>query len=65
VQYPPADHAQVVAGTPSWNATPTKPSYRLAELTVDREPAYQEIYGRYYAGMAMRSIPFSPYSSLP
>jgi hypothetical protein len=63
--YPPSDFSQVVNGSEAWVATPGQATYRLCEITADREPRHQQVYGRYYCGWGFRSLPFEPPTGLP
>lgn len=63
--YPPSLYAQVVPGCEEWDDTPAVAMARLCEVTADREPKYQAVWGRYYCGWSYRPLPFWPETDLP
>ena len=58
--YPPSLQAEVVPGGEDYDETPAAPSYRHAEVTADREPRYQAVWGQYYCGWGYRPRRFWP-----
>jgi hypothetical protein len=67
--YPPNKEAVLVYGGDAWIPSPASNNdrYRLAELTQDREPQWEEMDGRRYCGFSGETlqVPRASLSSLP